>query len=362
MKRDLIENLIHKYERYVAPFTFIGGFLLDTLTLKRLDLWFDHIILVGLLLISGLSILALNAYEAGRIRLRHFEVVIPLLPVFMQFGFGGLFSAFVIFYTKSGATVSSALFLLVLIVLLVGNERFRKQYQRLVFHLSIYFVAVFSYSIFLMPIILKKMGALIFLVSGVVSLGLIALFIFILSLSLSKQIKASRRSLMMSIGGIFIVFNIFYFTNIIPPIPLSLKEIGVYHLVQKTQSGDYKVRYEKAPWFLPLQNTSSTYHWKRGEAVYVYSSIFAPTKLSIPVFHQWSQFDEKQGKWIKMESIEFSIHGGRDGGYRGYSYKTVLGPGKWRVDVVTDRGQVIGRENFTIVETNIELVLKTSLY
>lgn len=362
MRKELVENLIHKYERYVAPFTFVGGFLIDTLTLKRLDLWFDHIILLGFLLISGLSILALNAYEAGRIRFRHFEVIVPLLPVFMQFGFGGLFSAFVIFYTKSGATISGALFILVLTALLVGNERFRKHYQRLVFHLSIYFVAVFSYSIFLMPIIFKQMGVLIFLVSGAVSLGLIALFITVLSLSLSKQIQASRRSLATSIGGIFIVFNILYFTNLIPPIPLSLKEIGVYHFVQKTPSGGYEVQYEKAPWFLPLQNTSSTYHWQRGEAVYVYSSIFAPTKLSIPVFHRWSQFDEKQGKWIEMESIRFSIQGGRDGGYRGYSYKTVVGPGRWRVDVVTERGQVIGRENFTVVETNIEPILETGLY
>ncbi len=361
-QKELVESLIHKYERYVAPFTFIGGFLIDTILLRRIDLWFDHLILLGYLLIAGFSIVALNAYEAGRIRFRHFESIAPLLPVIMQFVFGGLFSFFLIFYTKSGTVSASWLFLLVLITIFLGNERFRKRYERLVFQLSIYFIVLFSYSIFAVPLIIRKMGAGIFVISGAVSLVLIGAFIFALSLLLSKQVRESFCALLISIGGIFLVFNILYFTNIIPPIPLAIKEIGVYHSVRRFSSDTYEVRYEKALWFMPFETTSHTYHWKKGEAVYVYSAVFAPAKLNIPILHRWARFDEKQQKWIELESIKFSIYGGRDGGYRGYSYKTVVEPGKWRVDVITERGQVLGRQSFSIVEVDSDPSLETTLY
>ena len=41
--------------------------------------------------------------------------------------------------------------------------------------------------------------------------------------------------------------------------------------------------------------------------------------------------------------------GGRDGGYRGYSVKRDPTAGHWRVNVVTEFGQVIGRVSFEVV-------------
>ena len=138
-REQFIESMIHRYERYVAPFTFVMGFVLDTVTLKRIDIWFDHIILFGYLMLAGIGMIVVNAYEAGRLRFRPFDSIVPFMPVVVQFGFGGLFSAFVIFYTQSGVIAKSWLFLLILSVLLIGNERFRKHYQRLTFQLSIFF-------------------------------------------------------------------------------------------------------------------------------------------------------------------------------------------------------------------------------
>ena len=42
-----------------------------------------------------------------------------------------------------------------------------------------------------------------------------------------------------------------------------------------------------------------------------------------------------------------SIAGGRDGGYRGYSLTTV-NSGNWRVNIETERGQLIGRVKFKV--------------
>ncbi len=52
-----------------------------------------------------------------------------------------------------------------------------------------------------------------------------------------------------------------------------------------------------------------------------------------------------------MEKSEGDVVvGGRDGGFRTYSEKTLgLTPGHWRVNVLTTRGQVIGSVRFNLV-------------
>ena len=116
LRHELFEKLIHRYERYVAPFTFVLGFAFDTLTLTRIDLWIDHLIIISYLVLTGTCIVLLTMYEAGRLRARATESFVIFLPVVMQFGFGGLFSAFMIFYTKSASFEKSWLFLVALAV------------------------------------------------------------------------------------------------------------------------------------------------------------------------------------------------------------------------------------------------------
>ncbi len=360
-RHEVIENLIHKYERYVAPFTFAAGFVLDTITLRRVDLWLDQLALLGFLATAAIAITALNVYESGQTRLHILDSIIQFAPVVMQFAFGGLFSAFVIFYTKSAAFGKSWLFILALAVLLVGNERFRARYQRLTFQLSIFFVTVFSYSILILPIIVKKMGTAVFLGSGAMSAAIIFLFVTALSYIIPRQISEARRMLAAAIGGIYILFHLFYFTNIIPPIPLSLKESGVYHSVERVSDEGYAVRYEPAPWYAFLSETNSLYHWKSGELVYFFSSVFAPTKLTASIRHRWYYYDEESGDWTQYAEVPFPIYGGRDGGYRGYSFITGVRPGKWRVEAVVGRGQVLGREAFRIVEIDEEFAVQTGI-
>ena len=360
-RHEIVEALIHKYERYVAPFTFVFGFALDTVTLRRVDLWVDHFVLLGYIFIAGAAIVVLNVYESGRLRFRVLDWTIQFVPVVMQFAFGGLLSAFVIFYTKSGTLAKSWLFFLVLAALLIGNERFRKKYQRLTFQFSIFFIALFSYSIFALPVFIGKMGVVIFLASGFLSLALTGLFIVLLSWAISQQIAQSRRALAVSIGSIYFLFHLFYFTNIIPPIPLSLKESGVYHSVELVPEGDYVVRYEPAPWYMFLSNTNSIYHWREGEPVYFFSSVFAPIQLTVSIRHRWYYYEESAGEWIQYADVPFPIYGGRDGGYRGYSFITGARPGKWRVEAVVGRGQVLGQEKFTIGEADKEFELKTGV-
>lgn len=359
-REDVIEMLIHKYERFVAPFTFIIGFILDTVTLKRIDLWFDHYILIGYLLLAAIGIIVVNAYEAGRLHVRPLDWIVPFMPVIVQFGFGGLFSAFIIFYTISGVVSKSWFFLLVLCVLLIGNERFRKRYQHLTFQLSIFFIVLFSYMIFALPLISKQIGTLMFLLSGVASLVLLGLFVLLLS-RIAPPVRRGYRSIGVSVGIIYVAFHLLYFANIIPPVPLSLKESGVYHAVVREASGAYRVTFESPPWYAFFRETNSTYHWREGELIYFFSSVFAPTELNTTIFHHWFYYDSIEKKWIDRGNISIPIIGGRGGGYRGYSFVSSGTLGKWRVEVTTAQGQTLGRETFTVVKADNKVELVTNL-
>ena len=342
------EVWFERHERKISSGALIGGFIFDSLTLRRVDLWFENVTIISYLLISGGSILLLNYYEQfPQERVFHLKVK-NYLPLFIQFAFGGLFSAFFIFYTRSGSLTSSWPFVVILLTLLVGNEFFKLYYQRLTFQISIYFLAVFSFFIFFVPVMLKSIGVTIFLLSGLVSL----LFILLFSKLLFRIVPRSRANSMVLrniVVSIFLVINLLYFTNLIPPIPLALEDVGVYYSITRI-GDDYIGLGEKRRWFDYINIFSpNRVKLAKGEPVYVFSSVFAPTDLNTSIVHHWQYLEDTgRARWVSAGKIEFPIRGGRDGGYRGFSQKDNLAPGIWRVNIETKRGQVIGRIRFKV--------------
>jgi len=163
-----------------------------------------------------------------------------------------------------------------------------------------------------------------------------------------------------TVGIIYVALNFFYFTNIIPPIPLSLKDVGIYHSVVRVGEGDYRVVYEKPPWWLFLRDSDKEFHFEEGDSVYCFASVFAPAKLKTEIYHHWEYFDETADLWKEHGRFSYPIEGGRGGGFRGYTTIHKYTPGTWRCTVETERGQVIGEETFIIEEgPRGELVTKT---
>lgn len=358
MKIDKIENLFRRSERYLSPAVFLGGFILDNLTLRRVDLWAENLAIIIYLAVALGSIFGLNAYGAGRPRGRWFDRIARTLPYVLQFVFGGLFSVFVIFYSRSASLFASWPFLFGLAAVFLGNEFFRKRYEKTAFHLAVFFVSLFSYAVFALPVLFRRMGTDIFLLSGFASLTAISLIVFILHKIAPDNLRQSRYRLAAGIGGIFLAFNAMYFLNLIPPIPLSLKESGVYHELRRTPVG-YTVGFEPAPWYLFWREDNPVFHWRPGQPVYVYNAVFAPTEITTEIFHRWSYYDENKDEWIADDTLGFSIRGGRDSGYRGYSVKYGVRPGRWRIDIITEHGQVLGRLFFVIVEAEETPALRT---
>lgn len=345
---EKIKSIYSKYERFASPVALFVGFVFDNFTLTRIDLWFNNLILFVYLIIAGVGIVLVQLHKNNILKGFLVKKTVLWMPFLIQFAFGGLFSGYFIFYSRSASFAASWFFIIFLLSLLIGNEFFRKHYRGLVFQISIFYFALFSFTIFYVPVIVGSMGASIFLLSGLVSLVIIGILLFIFARIVPNSFQKKGKFLRFSIGTIFILINILYFTNIIPPIPLSLKDSGVYYFVSKAKSGSYVLRSQVKKWYEFDIGSKKFYHI-RGGSVYVYSAVFAPTDLNTNILHKWQYYDNKKQKWITSNEIAFPIAGGREQGYRGYSFKENITEGEWRVDVITKRGQLLGRIPFDVI-------------
>lgn len=58
----------------------------------------------------------------------------------------------------------------------------------------------------------------------------------------------------------------------------------------------------------------------------------------------------------------YTVTGRRDSGYRGYTYQQSITPGRWRVNVQTPEGLLLGRIRFRVVEAGEdELVISEAI-
>lgn len=342
-----LKKWIHAHERILSSLAIFFGFVLDALTLRRIDNVYENAVFASYFLVLCFSIVLINYIEAGKYEREWVGRMHPFLLLIIQFAFGGLFSGFSIFYYRSGSILSSWPFLVILVALIVGNESLRKQYERLVLQVSLLFVALFFFTIFAVPVVINRMGPIIFVLSGVTALVLIAGFVHFLGRLLPERVVKSKKALRYSIISIFLVVNALYFTNLIPPIPLSLKNSGAYHSIQRV-GGEY-VAQEETRSFLSSLEVFEDIHIKKGQSLSVYSAVFAPQNLSTTVVHNWRHFDSNVGRWVSVSKIPYTVIGGIDRGYRGYTKKSNLEEGRWTVNVETERGQVIGRITFEVV-------------
>jgi len=142
---------------------------------------------------------------------------------------------------------------------------------------------------------------------------------------------------------------VFYFTSLLPPLPLALLDVGIFHSVKHV--GDkYVAIGEQQTWKATLGIEPSVMHVVPGKPVSLYSAVFAPVKLLTKITHRWQLFDPDARRWRTLSTVTFPISGGREGGYRAYSIKSKPKPGNWRVDILTEDGRLVGRFRFVVVD------------
>lgn len=346
------KDWLKKYEKYLSIAFFTGGLVLDNLTLTRIDQLFDNLVLLSYVLLAIGTIFLINLFQSREIENKW----TGFLPFITQFAFGGLFSGYIIFYTKSASFTTSWIFLLIIFAIFIGNERFRNSYKKIDFQIKILFVALFSYLIFFIPVVLKRVGDWIFVLSGVVSLVVIYALMFVFFRYISSLGARREKSLIKNIFFIYLVFNLMYFTNIIPPVPLSLKHLEVYNYVEKTFDGNYLVREQKLEWYEAYKDWFNKVYKIPNTPIYVFASVFAPTDLNTNITHIWQRYDENSNRWFTVNKVTYPISGGRGEGYRGYSFINNATDGRYRVYVKNKQGQTLGKIKFKLTEIkNLQL-------
>jgi hypothetical protein len=108
----------------------------------------------------------------------------------------------------------------------------------------------------------------------------------------------------------------------------------------------YRVKIEEQPWYRKFPFVRPVLHPQAG-SVACFARVYAPTKLETDIYHRW-EYKDTNGDWQEHFRLGYGIAGSNEGGYRGYTRMQSFFSGVWRCSVETKRGQVLGREVFTI--------------
>lgn len=339
-----ISSFFRKNEKWLTPTVLLGGFIIDNLTLRRADLLIENMLLATYFLaLLGALLLwhKLESKEQKSAKTAEFQSIVFLV---IQFIFGGLFSALTVFYIKSASVWASWPFLILLFAGMISTEYFKRHFTQFLLQIGTLYLLLFTYLIVVVPLFVRKINPWVFMLSGVVSLVVIVGYLFLFSRVVPNLFVGHIRQIKGVVLGIFMLMNAFYFFNIIPPIPLALRDDGVYKSVVRTDAGYSFMNFERHFSWRTLKNE---YVVPPGSQVFFYSSVFAPVRFEQVIVHEWQKKNAK-GDWVRVSSVTFPIIGGSDTGYRGYTVSGQVVPGEWRVLVKTRSGQTLGGETFVV--------------
>lgn len=361
MKISRFRAFIRKHQKSAPVIFFILGFIWDSLTLGSIDRLYDRFILCLYLASLSGCLYLFNLADDGKWKGTFLERYEDYFPLAIQFFLGGLCSAYVIFFFRSVSFTKTISFFVILVFLLFANELLKKRISNKYLQFGTYFFVNFTFFTFFIPVLVNAMNTFIFIVSGGISLSsTLFLITFIYGKSPSTRRELNKTKLINLILIIYASINLFYFFNLIPPVPLAMEEgIVAQHIVK--ENGTYTVTY-KDEGLLSVFDKKIRY--KENDSLFIFTSIFAPADLKKKVNHHWQWKNPRTQKWETSDKIKFEITGGREGGYRGYTYKTNMLEGKWKVDVTTDNEMILGRISFLLVydSTATKDNLKTEIF
>ncbi|WP_421763053.1 DUF2914 domain-containing protein [Ekhidna sp.] len=347
-KKSAFSRFIQKHEKYAPIFFFMGGFIFDSLTLGRIDRLYDLTILCLHMTSLSVTLYIYNRIPDGKWKGTLIDRYKEYLPLAIQFFFGALSSAYVVYFSRSVSLSKTAYFFGILVLLLFANEFLKKRISNKYLQFSIYFFLSFTFFTFIIPVFIKAMNTNVFIFSGAISLlCTLTLILIVYRVSPNMKVEVKLWKLLGIVLVIYVFINSFYFFRLIPPVPLALSEAIVAHNIQR-DGNKYVVSFERDEWYVFWRTHRREFIWNPDEKVYVFSSIFAPTDLKKTIFHRWKWYNARKEKWEFIEDITYEIMGGRDGGYRGYTYKSHVKEGEWKVEVLTEEELVLGVIEFEI--------------
>lgn len=331
-----MQNALLSLRTFLPAIAFFGGFVWDTLTIGRqVGVW-DLFILAGYLACAATVLWWLGYRHSLRQEPTKLERI-PYLA--LQFLFGGLFSALFIFYIKSASHVLALLWTLGLAALLIANEFIEDKYRRFTLTWTIFGLCAILLFNFLLPFIMGSIHFVWFYISTLAG----ALLVYALRL-----ITPGRPGRIGPVWLIAAILALAYPLDIIPPVPLVKREM-LMGVELKRDAGKYQLLVDaETPLNFFWRAFRNEIHLVAGEKLYCVTSVFAPRGLRARLYHHWQYYDSQQG-WISTERTGFDLEGGRDGGFRGYTYKQNIPAGEWRVNIETEYGRTVAIHKFVVI-------------
>jgi hypothetical protein len=338
---------VRAHERALSALFMAGGFVFDSWAFGRIDHPATQAVFIVYLLVAGIAIAVRHGMEYRPESKRPSERTRAIIMFVTQFALGALLSGFCVFYIRSASILASWPYLIFMAAIFIGQEVFRHYHSRLVFVALLLFFSVYSYAIMLVPVLLHRIGAIPFLLSGALALLLFGLYMWALARMGHESYRGARLQIAGGVAVITLLINAFYFLKVFPPLPLVLTDTGIYHGMRRV-NGDYQAQAEEKPaaW-RALFGTNPVLHPRSGARLYAYSAIFAPEDLRTRVVHEW-QWLNREDAWVTQQRMSVAITGGRENGFRLYTYRTAPKAGQWRVNILSDDGRTIGRMRFVV--------------
>jgi hypothetical protein len=335
---------------YFPAIFFFGGFLWDALTIGRNVGTSDLITFVAYLLLAGLILFVIGrpsyvlantsqppAWLPAFMQASYKRLHYPNLPYFLlQFIYGNLLSSLFILYFKSANHWLTWLMSIVMAALLVANEFLESEYRRFTLSWALFGLCAMLVLNFVLPCVLGSIHAVWFYIST---------FLGALAAHYLYKKTPNHFGSIMPVWAIAGLLMLAYAADMIPPVPLVKREIAMSYDVQKVGT-NYQLSQQASPWWIFWRKTSDNLQVLPGQRVYCFSSIFAPAGLSTKLFHNW-QLHTKKG-WVTQSRAGFPLNGGRYGGYRGYTFKSNIAAGNWRVSIETEDGKTLAIQSFTV--------------
>ncbi len=343
--RGHIDRYGENLKTYLPATFFVGGFIFDIFTLGRIDNLFNILThAIYLFLVLAVLLTQILGIEAGSGNGRLIRGFFTYRNEAVHFLLGALLNAFVIFYFKSGTVINTGLLLFLLAFLLVINEMHFFKARGPALKMILFNISLCSFFIYLLPLLIGRISAGIFILSLGCAL-LVMLGVCYILLRAGTDFVLLRRVLLIPTGAVVLGFAVLYTARMIPPVPLSLMQIGIYHNLER-EDGSFRLYRETPPWRFWSQGDQN-FQAQEGDRLYLFCRIFAPGGFRDRLYFHFQSKDKKRG-WQTSDRIPLTIVGGRDQGFRGYAFKSNYSPGRWRALVETGGGLEIGRINFRI--------------
>src|SRR5262245_15782349 len=368
----------HEHHKAEAAAFFAAGFLFDIVAVSRVD---DVLMLLqqGLYLavLAFLMVLQERARAGITTWLRLPERAWRFAENAMHFFLGTLLNQFVLIYLKSSSGMSSFLFMSALCALLVVNELPGFRERGPIVRFALLSLCLTSYLAILVPILLGFISKWLFVLAVILSCAALG---WLLRRLCPRTDDAS--SMRLQLGGpafaVQALLVVAYFMGAIPPVPLSLQFIGIYHEVvppgmqQASGAGSeagaeagvgdeagvgaeaggvttrrtYALKHER-PWWRFWQHGDQDFAARPGDVVYCFARVFAPRGFRDAVFAHW-WLRGSRGGWLDQGRAQLNISGGREEGFRAFATKKNYQPGRWRVAIETADGRDIGVIQFNL--------------